>query len=316
MTELITTLVFGGAGFIGSHLVHTLVKDGRRRIKVTGRRLEPRFPLPEGVEYLRADTIDEAGLDTLLDEADEVVDLAYSTVPKTSFDDPVRDVISNLPVTVDLLKKASEHSLRCFLLVSSGGTVYGNADHLPVDESHPTNPFSPYGITKLATEKYAFMYHKLAGLPVVVVRPGNPYGPNQYGNLAQGFVGAALHAIVHKEKVVVFGDRGTIRDYIFIEDLVGGLLAALDSGVAGEVYNIGTGIGYDNLAVLHAIDEVVRGDGYAVELEHRESRPFDVTANVLSSARLTYLTGWRPETDLPMGLAETWAWVGRQLESR
>lgn len=303
------TLVVGGAGFIGSHLARTLIADGRRQVRVTGRRETPIFGLPAEVDYVRADAADEVAMRRLLSEADEVIDLAYGSVPKTSFEDPVHDVLANLPATVNLLKMASERSLRRFLLVSSGGTVYGNASRLPIDEFHPTNPVSPYGITKLAAEKYAFLFHRLSALPLVVARPSNPYGPFQFGRLAQGFIGAALHATAGRQKVTVFGERGTVRDYIYVDDLALGLMAALDHGRIGETYNIGTSIGYDNRAVLDEIDSVVNGDGYSVECEHKPARSFDVAENVLSSARLTYVSGWRPQIDLRTGLEATWRWA-------
>ena len=243
---------------------------------------------------------------------DEVIDLAYATVPKTSFDDPVHDILSNLPVTVNLLQQASTRKLRRFLLVSSGGTVYGNAHQLPINENHPNNPVSPYGITKLATEKYALMFHRLAGLPIVIARPSNPYGPNQFGNLAQGFIGAAMYAIAKKQAVALFGERGTVRDYIHIEDLCRGLLAALNSGMPGDIFNIGTGVGHDNRAVLDLLSTIVQSDGYAVEVEHHPERYFDVAENVLSAARLTYVSGWRASTTLENGLRDTWGWVRNQ----
>lgn len=312
MSALLRTLVVGGGGFIGSHLVRTLCADGRRRVTVTGRRTQPVYGLPDSATYVKAGAEDGAAMAALLADADEVVDLAYASVPKTSFDDPVHDVLSNLPATVSLLRQAAAFPLRRFVLVSSGGTVYGNAVRLPIDEFHPTDPVSPYGITKLAAEKYAFLFHQLASLPLVVVRPGNPYGPFQYGNLAQGFVGAAFHAIVKRTKPLVFGERGTVRDYIYVDDLARGIVAALDHGRLGETYNIGTGIGYDNRAVLDVIHAVVKGDGFAVECEHRDARPFDVEANVLSSARLTYVSGWRPSVDLRGGIEMTWNWVKEQ----
>ena len=312
MSKLIRTLVVGGAGFIGSHLARILIADGRRVVRVTGRRETPIFGLPAGVEYIRANAADAVAMGRLLDEADEVIDLAYGSVPKTSFEDPVHDVLANLPATVNLLKMASERSLHRFLLVSSGGTVYGNASRLPIDEFHPTNPVSPYGITKLAAEKYAFLFHRLSGLPLVVARPGNPYGPFQFGRLAQGFIGAALHATAGRQKVTIFGERGTIRDYIYVDDLAHGMMAALDHGRIGETYNIGTGIGYDNRAVLDKIDSVVSQDGYSVECEHLPARAFDVAENVLSSARLTYVSGWRPKIDLLSGLEATWRWAKDQ----
>lgn len=305
----LTTLVVGGGGFIGSHFVRLLRTRGARNVIVVGRGPKPRFILPDDVSYVQGDVADPAFIDSLLGHCDEVVDLAYATVPKTSFEDPVNDVLVNLPATVSLLRQASRYPLRRVLLVSSGGTVYGNATRLPIDESHPTNPVSPYGITKLAAEKYALLFHGLENLPVVIVRPGNPYGPNQLGNLGQGFVGAAMLGTLRREPVSLFGERGTIRDYVFIEDLAEGLLAALDHGQVGEVYNIGTGIGLDNRAVLEALDSVVRPSGYSVDVQIHPSRAFDVAANVLSSARLTYVSGWRPQTDFNTGLAKTWRWA-------
>src|SRR5208283_5085757 len=129
---------------------------------------------------------DRSFLADLLKDVDEVVNLAYSTVPKTSFEDPVQDILSNLPSAVNLFLATSQSSVQRLVLVSSGGTVYGKAASLPIVETHPTNPISPYGITKLAIEKYAVMYHNHTGLPVVVLRPGNAFGEGQRPFTGQG----------------------------------------------------------------------------------------------------------------------------------
>ena len=305
-------LIVGGGGFVGSHLVRCLAETGRHLI-VAGRSSRTRFPLPDNVRYVQLDSNDHNALQYLMDECDEIIDLAYSTVPKTSFEDPVFDVLANLPFNVALIKMASERSMRKVVFVSSGGTVYGNPGYLPIDESHPTNPVSPYGITKLSIEKYGLMYSRLRELPFVAVRPGNPYGPDQIGGQGQGFVATALFAALAGKSIKIFGDRGTIRDYIYIDDLVSGIAAALDAGEPGEIYNIGTGIGLDNRTVLDHIGVLAAGEGLKLNIQIEPSRPFDVGANVLSSARLTYRAGWRPTTSFDDGLARTWAWAKEYL---
>jgi len=307
-------LVVGGGGFIGSHLIPKLLLSGRKNLSVVGRSVEPRFPLPYGVNYVSGDIGDEQFVRSLMIGCDEVIDLAYSTVPKTSFEDPVHDVLANLPSSVTLIKVACECKLRRFVLVSSGGTVYGNAAYLPIDEFHLTNPVSPYGITKLAVEKYALMFHHLSSLPVVIVRPGNPFGPNQLGNLGQGFIASAIFALLNNKQVNIFGERGTVRDYIYIDDLAEGLVAALNHGIVGEVYNIGTGIGSDNKEVLEAIVKISDKSTYPLNLVIQPKRPFDVAANVLSSAKLTYSSGWKSKTSINVGLKKTWAWAMQQDE--
>ncbi len=120
--------------------------------------------------------------------------------------------------------------VRRLLLVSSGGTVYGPPCTLPMAESHPTAPISPYGITKLTIDHYALMFHHTRGLPVVVVRPANAYGVQQRSRTGQGFLAAAIDAILSRREIEIFGDAGTIRDYIHVTDVASGILAALDFG--------------------------------------------------------------------------------------
>ena len=306
------TLIVGGGGFIGSHLVLKIFESGRKNIRVVGRSAQPRFSLPKGVDYLSGDISNESFVRSIIQGCDEVIDLAYSTVPKTSFDNPVHDVLANLPSSVTLIKVASEFNLKCFVLVSSGGTVYGNAAYLPIDEFHLTNPVSPYGITKLAIEKYALMFNHLNSLPVVIVRPGNPYGPNQLGNLGQGFIASAIFSLLNNKQVNIFGERGTVRDYIYIDDLTNGLVAALDKGKVGEVYNIGTGIGLDNREVLDAIVNISDQSRFPLNLIIQPGRSFDVAENVLSSVKLTSITGWKPKVSFQTGLKKTWWWAIQQ----
>lgn len=302
-------LVVGGAGFIGFHLVSHLVVAGGRSVVVTGRSARPKFDLPAGACYQQVQSDDLDAYARLLDDSDEVVDFAYASVPQSSFDNPVRDVLANLPFNVALIKMASERPLKKFIFVSSGGTVYGHPNQLPINEDHPTNPVSPYGITKLAVEKYGLMYWRLLGLPFVAVRPGNPYGPGQQGGLGQGFVATAMRQALERKSVKVFGERGTIRDYIFIDDLAAGMSAALDFAPPGSILNIGSGIGMDNREVLEAIQNLILKDGIRLDVETAPARSFDVSANILDCRRLQEMSDWLPQTNFSEGLVKAWGWM-------
>jgi UDP-glucose 4-epimerase len=297
--------VIGGAGFIGSHVTRLLAESGRD-VTVLDSRVDSGMQLPGGVRFIAGDYGNRAVIAQALDGVDEVVHLAYATVPQTSFDDPIHDLLSNLPETIQLLQVATEAGIGKFLLVSSGGTVYGVASSLPICEDHPTNPISPYGITKLTLEKYAGMFWAVSGLPVVVVRPANAYGEEQRAAGGQGFIAAAMHAIVRGEEFGVFGPEGTVRDYVHVSDIASGIVAALDHGEIGGTYNIGSGRGRNNLEVLSEIEPFASRDGFKLLVKTLPPRKFDVPANVLDSRKLTAVSGWHPEVDFPTGIERVW----------
>lgn len=159
------------------------------------------------------------------------------------------------------------------------------------------------------------MFSRLSELPVTIIRPANAYGPGQRGAGGQGFIAAAMCAVLNRRAVQVFGERGTVRDYVYIDDLVDGLIAALDSGRAGGVYNIGTGVGRDNMAVIDELASVVGESFLPIEIVHQDFRLFDVKANVLCSEALFKDSKWMPKTDFVTGLARTWRWMLGQQEA-
>lgn len=302
-------LVIGGDGFIGQYLTRLLAERGRK-VFVLGRRPGPSAPLPDHAEYVAGDYADGVTLRGLLARVEEVVDLAYATVPKSSFEDPVFDLNANLPLAVNMLQVAAEmkHLMR-IVLVSSGGTVYGHAESLPIPESFATNPVSPYGITKLAIEKYGLMYHRLMELPVIVVRPGNAYGEGQLPFRGQGFIPTAVASILQNRPITVYGGDAVVRDYIHVEDVAAGIVAALESGRVGHCYNVGAGVGHTTNRVLSMISELARGVGLQVEVVDKPARPFDVLVNVLDCAKLRNDSGWRSRVELAEGLDRVWHWA-------
>lgn len=306
MPDLLHTLVIGGAGFIGQALLQVLASDSNRHLTVLGRSSRPHHRLPPQVHYVQGDAGNPTLMTELLHDCDEVVDLAYATVPQTSFIDPLFDVTANLPTAVHTLQLASQARLRRYLLVSSGGTVYGNTEAERITESHPTNPVSPYGISKLVTEKYAMFFHQMNQLPVVIARPGNPFGLQQIGQTAQGFIGAAIAAIRAQRPITVFGERGTVRDYLHVDDLALGLAALLTHGQSGMVYNLGSGIGHNNLQVLAQLQALAHADGLLTMVVHQPARAFDVQRNVLESSLALQHCGWRPHLSLTDGLRQVW----------
>ena len=283
-----------------------LLCESGRDVVVLGRRVSAGYTLPAGCRYISGDYSDRQFLHSVLKNGCEVIDLAYSTVPKTSYDDPVFDLVSNLPASVGLFQEALEVGVSRVLIVSSGGTVYGPPEELPLKESHPTRPVSPYGITKLTTDRYALMFHRNVGLPVVVVRPANAYGEEQRTGTGQGFIAAAIAAIRAGREVEIYGTQGTIRDYIHVADVAAGILSALDHGENGEIYNLGSGIGTSNLDIVRILETPAGKSNLPVRTKILPERRFDVEANILDSSKLRSKSGWNPKIPLHAGIQMMW----------
>ena len=301
------TLVIGGGGFIGSRLVPKLLAFGRK-LTVLDRGGHPQSLSSLEMRFIRGDFARLDVLLPLLEEHEEVIHLAYATVPNTSYENPVGDLLENLPPTVQLFEQVARLGRR-LVLISSGGTVYGEAKTLPITEEHPTHPISPYGVTKLTLEKYAHLYAATHGLDVVCLRPANAYGEGQRPFAGQGFIATAIASSLRGEVVRIFGQRGNIRDYLHVDDLAEGILHALQDGVTGEIYNLGSGVGRSNMDVLEAIAPLMAEIGSEVRVLHEAERPFDVHANILDSAKLRALTGWHPIVGFEEGLRRTRDWL-------
>lgn len=307
------TLVIGGAGFIGRHLVPRLRATGRC-VTVLGRRQRFHDEALVGANYVVGDFAERDLINRLLDAHQEIIHLAYASVPNTSFENPLADLLQNLPPTEELFSKVAAKG-RKLLLVSSGGTVYGQASVSHVQEDHPTRPISPYGVTKLTLEHYAHLYAATHGLKYICVRPGNAYGVGQHPFTGQGFISTAMASVMTGKPVRIFGKNGTVRDYVYVSDLAEGVLKALECGHLSETYNIGSGLGRSNLEVIQAMTPLMQEVGVSVQLEHLPERTFDVASNVLDSSKLQEHTGWRPFVKFSEGLRMTREWLEQLLNA-
>jgi UDP-glucose 4-epimerase len=301
------TLVIGGAGYIGAHLVPQLVAIGRS-VTVLGRSATPRYELPEGAAYVSGDFGHRDLISSLLASHREVIHLAYATMPNTSFENPLTDLLQNLPPTVQLFSEVADRGGK-LVLVSSGGTVYGEAIELPIREDHPTKPISPYGVTKLTLENYAHLYAVTHGLQFVCVRPANAFGVGQQPFVGQGFISTAMASAMRGQPIRIFGQNGTIRDYIYVSDLAAGIVSALKNGHLSETYNLGSGEGLSNLDIIKGITPLIKELEYEVCVEFLPERAFDVKANVLDSTKLQAHTDWKPEVEFKDGLCRIFEWL-------
>ena len=302
----IKTLVIGGAGFIGSHITPLLIETGRS-VTVMGRSKESAFIQTHNLSYVSGDFGDYEFICKLLDTHDEIIHLAYATVPNTSFENPLVDLQQNLAPAVQLFAEAAKRG-RKVLLVSSGGTVYGEAIDSPILESHSKQPISPYGLTKLTLESYAYLYGVTHALNFTVVRPANAYGPGQKPFMGQGFIATAIATAKEGKAIKVFGKVGTVRDYIEVSDLAAGIVSALLYGKTSEIYNIGSGIGLSNLDIIQKLKEPLQKYGAKVYVEHLPERLFDVRSNVLDASKLQRDTGWMPKVSFDRGIQKTVKW--------
>lgn len=264
--------------------------------------------MPKDCVYVSGDFGQRDLISNLLDCHPEVVHLAYATVPNTSFENPLADLLQNLPPTVQLFDEVATRGGK-LVLVSSGGTVYGEGIKLPIEENHPTKPISPYGVTKLTSENYAHLYAATHGLNYICIRPANAFGAGQRPFVGQGFISTAMASAMRGQAIKIFGQEGTIRDYIYVSDLAAGIACALEKGRLYETYNLGSGIGLSNMDVIRAIAPLMREIALEISVEHLPERSFDVKANILNSAKLQEHTGWKPIVEFGEGLLRTRKWL-------
>ena len=308
------SVVLGGAGFLGSHVTEALLARGHR-VRVFDREhvdLRNLQHLEGDWEFVGGDLGSVSDQERAVEGSSSLFHLVSTTIPATSNQDPAFDVETNLLATVRLLERARQMRMERFVFVSSGGTVYGRPERIPIPEDHPTEPLVSYGVVKLAVEKYLHLYHHLYGLPYSVVRLSNPYGPRQRAGGAQGAASVFLARVHAGKPIEIWGDGGVVRDYIFVSDAVEGILAAHDRSGPSGTYNIGSGAGTSLKDLVAAIGEVT---GRQVDVRYTPGRAFDVPANVLDISRARRELGWTPRTDLHEGLRRTWAWLDEDARS-
>lgn len=294
--------IFGGCGFIGSHLVDALLSQGHN-IRVFDRSHELFRPPLENVEYVLGDFGNRGLVSSAVKDVDIVYHLISTTVPKTSNDDPVFDVSSNIIETLYLLEACVKKKVKKVVFISSGGTVYGVPDNVPVGEEGQTNPICSYGITKLAIEKYLYLFHTLYGLDFTIIRPSNPFGPRQNPNNIQGAVSVFLGKTLEKLPITIWGDGSVSRDFLYIQDLIEGIIKATFMKSDHRIFNIGSGTGTTLTRLIALIREVTRAD---LEVIYKDNRTFDVPELVLDTTRAQKELGWSQKTTMLEGLRTTW----------
>lgn len=307
-------LVTGGNGFIGSHLVDALAASGKHEVTVVSPRPRHYDGLPAGVTFIRGNLSDQNLLTHVLTdyEIETVYHAAWSSISETAVQNKAADIEGNLVPLVRLLDASCETGVRRVLFFSSGGTVYGKPRTDPVREDHPTDPISPYGITKLAAEKYLKMYRELYGLEYTIFRPSVPYGPRQDPQRRQGAVSVFTYRALKREPITLWGDGQSLRDYFYVEDMVAPLINAMEIPFAGEMtFNLAGSRGYTLLELVSVLEDVL---GLGVRVEHRERRNFDVPTLHLDSSAAAERLGWTQRTPLEEGIRKNAKWLEALLK--
>jgi UDP-glucose 4-epimerase len=295
-------IVTGGAGFIGSHLVDRLIGEGWS-VAVVDDLSTGRFSNINGeAEFYRLDIADPLLHDLVSTYKPEVVfHLAAQINVRHSLEDPVADARTNVLGSLNLLEACRVAGVRQFVFSSTGGAIYGEPMTVPVRESHPARPDSPYGISKLAVENYLDLHRRVFGLQCAILRYGNVYGPRQDPAGEAGVIAIFINAILRGERPVIFGDGEQLRDYIYVDDVIDANIAALVRCPSGPV-NIGTEVG---TSVNTLYEKLAERLGFSLPARRAPARQGEVRRCYLECQAVWEQLGWRAGTPLDEGLERT-----------
>jgi UDP-glucose 4-epimerase len=302
-------LVTGGAGFIGSHVADAYSRLGHRVVIIDDLSSGSLNNVASCANFVRLSVLDREGLAELFRrERFQVVNnhAAQTSVP-ASVVDPVGDAQINIVGLLHLLEACRLTGVEKFIHVSSGGAVYGENAPLPVCETEPCMPLSPYGISKAATEDYLRFYHQIHGVDYTSLRYSNVFGPRQMPHGESSVVPTFILQMMRGEAPTIYGDGSMLRDYTYVDDIVRANIVALAMG-SGQCYNIGTGKPTSVLTVYNAVAAEL---GFTGSPQFAPARPGDLQANWLACDKARNDLGWSATTDLEAGIHLTASYFRR-----
>jgi UDP-glucose 4-epimerase len=296
-------LVTGGAGFIGSHIVDRLLRQGHEVRVVDDLSTGRRELVNRAARFHRCD-IRSRRLPRLIAtwRPDAVVHAAAQASVARSLADPDFDASVNITGTLALVRASGAAVVRAFVYISTGGAAYGDTDVVPTPEEHPAQPTSPYGVSKTAAERYVECYGPLLDMRTLVLRLANVYGPRQNPHGEAGVVAIFADRLLRGETCVINGDGEQTRDFVYVEDVADAVLRGLERTEATGVVNIGTGI-ETSINALYA--RLARAAGVTLTAMHGPAKPGEQRRSALAAARAARVLGWTPGTALDDGLART-----------
>ena len=301
-------LLFGGTGFIGKNLSKALAQKGHE-VSIVSRNksiIEKSECHYEHYELSLSKDTEDSTLQKVLKNQDVIIQLISTTTPQNSNDDPIYDVESNLITTLKILKNAREQGVKKIIFLSSGGTIYGQPQLIPIPENHPIVPLCSYGIIKHTIEHYLSLYSHLYKMDYCILRLSNPYGQYQLHNRNQGVIPTFLYKALSKQDISIWGDGEVVRDYIYISDVTDAIINAIDYEGAEKIFNIGSGVGKSLNALLTEIEKIV---GHTIVRHYSPNRIFDVKSNVLDISKSQECLQWAPKIALESGLSKTLEWI-------
>jgi UDP-glucose 4-epimerase len=301
-------VVTGGAGFIASHIVDAYIADGHevhifddfstgREANINSKARVHRLDIAEPAAATR---IREIKPDVLNHHAAQM-DVRHSV------SDPAFDARVNIIGFVNLLQGCAEAGVRKIIFASSGGAVYGDREPIPAAEDHPTEPLSPYGVSKRTGELYLSYYYAAYGMPYVALRYANVYGPRQSSKGEAGVVAIFIDRLLSGSAPVINGDGKQTRDYVYVQDVVAANLAALKTSFVGAV-NIGTGRETDVVMLCQWLRD---GLTSTIMPTHGPAKPGEQRRSCLAIEMAAKVIGWSPRTRLEEGLKKTIAAWGQ-----
>jgi UDP-glucose 4-epimerase len=295
-------VVTGGAGFIASHIVDAYIAGGHEVHIVDDFSTGREGNVNAQAVVHRLDIAAPAAVKLIVDIKPDVLNHHAAQMDvRHSVADPAFDARVNIIGFVNLLQGCKEAGVKKVIFASSGGAVYGDKEPIPAAEDHPTEPLSPYGVSKRTGELYLGSYHMAFGLPYVALRYANVYGPRQSSKGEAGVVAIFIDRLLSGQSPIINGDGKQTRDYVFVGDVVAANLAALRTPFIGAV-NIGTGRETDVVTIYRSLRA---GLGSKIEATHAPAKAGEQRRSCLAIGFAAKVLGWQPATPLDQGLQRT-----------
>ena len=304
-------VVAGGAGFIGSHIVDAYIAEGHNVFIVDDMSSGEKRNINPGAKFHKMSIGDPKIKQLFADEKIEIVNNHAAQISvRVSVEEPQADAKVNIIDTLNLYECARAAKVRRVIFASSGGAIYGEQDYYPADEKHSKRPLSPYGVTKLANEKYLGYYKAVHGLENVIFRYTNVYGPRQNPHGEAGVIAIFALKMLKGETPLINGDGTQTRDYVFVRDVARANVLALNDNARG-IYNCSTGTEF-SVNTLHQLLQLKIGKHF--KRQHGEAKAGEQRRSVCTSSKLKNLLGWNTSVTFEEGLSQTVDWFKANMK--